>query len=81
MFTVLTIRCYGRSTSSGGEFIGKYLTHCTQLFRSTASTELKPALGAQIALCFRTLIKYQSAEGYIGPWPSGKEWNTTAWDA
>ena len=63
-----------------GEFIGKYLTHCTQLFRSTASTELKPALGARLALCFKTLIKYQSTEGYIGPWPTGMEWNTTAWD-
>jgi hypothetical protein len=57
-----------------GEFVGKYLTHCVQLYKLTATAEL----GAQIKACFTTLASYQQPDGYMGPFPSGFEFQQHA---
>lgn len=45
-----------------GEFAGKYLTHCVQLFRLTGDAELK----TQIIKSFQLLQEYQAENGYMG---------------
>jgi hypothetical protein len=66
-----------------GEFAGKYLTHCVQLYRLSSTPELK----TQIEQCLTILKSYQMESGYIGPFPSafvfkqGAPNCPTPWDA
>jgi uncharacterized protein len=48
-----------------GEFAGKYLTHCVQIFRLTRSDILKE----HIQWFVDELISLQAEDGYLGPWP------------
>ena len=48
-----------------GEFAGKYLTHCVQIYRLTRSDRLK----AHIEWFVGELISLQAEDGYLGPWP------------
>eukprot|EP00729_Bicosta_minor_P022688 gene22688-13427_t len=60
-----------------GEFAGKYLTHCVQLFRLTGDAELK----TQIIKSFQLLQEYQAENGYMGPWNEGFEFGVNHWEA
>ena len=65
-----------------GEFVGKYLTHCVQLYRLTGNT----ALSVQIDSVLTTLRAYQAENGYMGPFPTPFEFKQgspncqTPWD-
>lgn len=50
-----------------GEYAGKYLTHCVQIWRLTRSEELRRHLEWFV----HELRSLQAADGYLGPWPRG----------
>jgi DUF1680 family protein len=51
-----------------GEFVGKWLTHATQLYRLTQH----PTLRSTIETALKALQLYQAADGYLGPFPDAK---------
>eukprot|EP00039_Didymoeca_costata_P011282 m.157630 g.157630 ORF g.157630 m.157630 type:complete len:854 (-) comp15121_c3_seq2:179-2740(-) len=71
MFLERDRKPYQKLLPWSGEFVGKYLTHCVQLYRVTGNSDLS----ARIQQTFSVLESYQSEDGYIGPWPSGYEFN------
>ena len=67
MFKDRNRRANGKSMTQmawAGEFVGKWLTHASQLYRLTRHPELK----ATIQMAVDTLAKYQAPDGYLGPW-------------
>ena len=50
-----------------GEYAGKYLTHCVQIYRLTRSAKLRTHLQWFVD----QLRSVQAADGYLGPWPPG----------
>ena len=60
-----------------GEYPGKWLTHCTELWRLTADVEL----GVTIQAVVDTLAECQAADGYLAPWADGERWSTAHWDS
>jgi len=51
-----------------GEFAGKYLTHCVQIYRLKRNKKLAD----HISWFVKELCALQDKDGYLGPWP--KEW-------
>lgn len=50
-----------------GEYAGKYLTHCVQIYRLTRDDRLRRHLEWFV----HELRSLQAADGYLGPWPPG----------
>ena len=59
-----------------GEYPGKWLTHCSELWRLTQDPELR----ATIQLAVDELAACQAEDGYLAPWPDSRRWSTQHWD-
>ena len=60
---------YQQQVPWAGEFAGKFLTHAVQIYRLTRD----PRLGKHIDWFVGELTALQSANGYLGPWPTPYE--------
>lgn len=59
-----------------GEYPGKWLTHCTELWRLTQDPDLHHTIQAvvdELAAC-------QASDGYLAPWPDSQRWSREHWD-
>ena len=67
----------GSLVAWSGEYPGKWLTHCAELWRLTRDPELKAV--AQLAV--DELAACQAADGYLAPWSDKERWSTQTWDS
>lgn len=59
-----------------GEYPGKWLTHCAELWRLTQDPELQSVVQNAVD----KLAAYQATDGYLAPWADSQRWSTQHWD-
>lgn len=60
---------FAEHTPWAGEFAGKYLISAVQAYRIKPSPKLQKHVASFVA----DLIATQAADGYLGPWPAGRQ--------
>ena len=66
----------GLTVPWSGEYPGKWLTHCAELWRITHDRLLKASVDAAI----QTLSTAQAPDGYLSPWGDDDRWSGAHWD-
>jgi DUF1680 family protein len=69
MFRDRNRKPYREMVPWAGEFAGKYLTHCVQIYRLVRSEKLK----SHLEWFVKELVSLQAKDGYLGPWPTEHE--------